>query len=116
MKKNILLTLCLLNLASINAGISADTLVSTPEGKRELGVICIGDKLYCFNPENPSEVACVATIQEVEADSAVEITTADGITITVAADQMLYSPFKWIQARHLTLEDMLVTQSNALIG
>lgn len=115
MNKSILLFTSILSLSILQAGISSDTLVATPEGQKELGVICVGDKLYCFNEENPEDVAAVATIQEIEVDAAVEITTADGVTIIVAADQRLYSPFKWIQANHLTLEDVLVTKDNLLI-
>lgn len=116
MQKSILFLSCMFSLSFINAGICIDTLVNTPDGQKEIKVLAVGDKLYAFNSNNPEEVAAIATIQEIEVDTVVEITTADNITITVAADQKLFVTHKWVQANQLTLEDVLLTKNRTFVG
>jgi hypothetical protein len=116
MNKSILLTSCMLSLSVINAGVLDTTVVDTPQGHKEIKMLCVGDKIYAFNPYNPEEVAAVATIQEKTVDSVVEITTDDNITITVASDQRLFVTHKWVQANQLTLEDVLLKKNLSVVG
>ena len=116
MKKIILLLSCVLSISLINAGVSADTIVDTPEGLKEIKILKVGDPVFCCNPNLQREIGTVATIQEIEVASVVEITTTDGLIIFAAPDQKFFVTHKWVQANQLTLEDVLFTRERALIG
>ena len=116
MKRIMLLVNCVLSISLLNAGVSADTIVETSEGPKEIGILKVGDKIICFNNNLITEEKSILSIEEIETDTVVEITTEDGTTISVAADQQLFVPRKWMRADQLSLGDVLLKKDLTFLG
>ena len=116
MGKVMLFLYSVLCISTLYAGISRDTIVETPDGPREIGLLKVGDKIVCFNNNFLTEEKSVISIEEVETDNIVEITTEDGETIFVAADQQLFVPNKWLRADQLSLGDFLLKKDRSFLG
>jgi hypothetical protein len=108
-----------LNFASIvfliNAGVSTDTLVDTPEGSKEINSLKAGDKVISLNTDFSQNPQPVITIEQLEINSYVEIITEDDVVIRVSPDQRLFVPQKWVQADQLSLGDVLLKKDLKLI-
>ena len=102
--------------ANLTAGVSADTIVQTQDGPKSLKIMKVGDKLLCVNMETLScEESFIRSIEEVETSEVVQITMDDGVTINVAADQKLFVVHKWVEAKSLSLEDVLLKQNKTMV-
>ena len=106
--KKIMLAFSVLCVSSLHAGVSVNTIIETSDGPKEIGVLQVGDKIICFNNNLLTEEKSVVSIEEIETDKVVEITTEDGTTISVAADQQLFVSNKWLRADQLSLGDSLL--------
>ena len=111
-----MLALSVLCISSLHAGVSVNTVVETSDGPKEIGVLQVGDKIICFNNNLLTEEKSVISIEEIETDKVVEITTEDGTTISVAADQQLFVPNKWLRADQLSLGDFLLKKDHSFLG
>jgi hypothetical protein len=112
----IMLFVCSVLSLSLNAGVSVDTVIETSNGPKEIGLVKVGDKLLCFNNNLSTEERSVISIEEIETNKVVEITTKDDVTISVAAEQMLFVPMKWVRADQLSLGDVLFKKDHTLMG
>lgn len=86
------------------------------EGLKQIGILKVGDKLFCCNSNLLTEEKSVFSIDEIETDKVVEITTEDGVTISMSADQQLFVPKKWVRADQLSLGDILLKKDQTFIG
>ena len=116
MKKIMLFLNCVLSLSLLNAGVSIDTIIETSEGPQAISLLKVGDKIICFNNNLLAEEKSVLSIEEIETDKVVEITTEDGEMISIAADQQLFVPKKWVRADQLSLGDILLKKDLNFIG
>gem|GEM_PF-3707179 len=57
----------------------------------------------------------IATIQEIDVESFVEITTEDNTVMRVSYDQQVFVPNKWVQVDQLTIGDILLKRDRTLI-
>ena len=105
-----------LSFISLYAGVSVDTIVETSNGSQQIGLLKVGDKIICFNNNLLTEEKSVLSIDEIETDKVVEITTEDGVTISMAADQQIFIPRKWVRADQLSLGDILLKKDQTFIG
>ena len=108
--------LCALSFISLYGGVSVDTIVETSNGSQQIGLLKVGDKIICFNNNLFTEEKSVLSIDEIETDKVVEITTEDGVTISMAADQQIFIPRKWVRADQLSLGDILLKKDQTFIG
>lgn len=115
MKKIITLLSLALATSFINAGVSLDTLVETPQGPKEIGSLNTGDDVFSFNSNFFQEKQIILTIEETEIDRYIEITTEDNEIIRVSPDQRLFVPQKWVQADLLSLGDVLLRKDRTFI-
>jgi hypothetical protein len=116
MKKIMLFFHSVLYILLINTGVSTDTIVITSNGHQEIGLLKVGDKIICLNHNLMTEEKSVISIEEIEADKVVEITTEDGTIIFVAAAQQIFVPNKWLRADQLSLGDILLKEDRSFIG
>ena len=116
MKNLMLLVNCVLGISILNAGVACDTIVQTSEGPKEISIMKVGDKIICFNKNLMAEERMIISIEEIETDNVVEITTEDGVIISVVADQQLFVPKKWVRADQLSLGDILLQKDRSFIG
>lgn len=113
--KIILLNFVLILSTSIKSGVSIDTPVETPHGSKEISLLKAGDEVISLNSDFSKSPRPIITLEELEIDSYIEITTEDDITIRVSPDQKFFIPHKWIQADQLSLSDVLLRKDNTLI-
>jgi len=113
-----LIVSCVFGASNLNAGVSTDTIVQTQDGPKPIRVLKIGDKILCSNitaPDFNIEEGVVNSIEEIETNEVVEITTSDNVTFYVAADQKLFVTHKWVEAKKLTIEDILLTKDRTVV-
>lgn len=113
--KRIILLNCIFSISLINAAVSTDTVVETPEGSKEIGILKVGDKIICLNKNLLPKAKMVESIEEVETDSIIEITTEDDVVIRVSPNQRMFVPYKWVQVDQLSLGDVLLKKDRTFI-
>lgn len=105
----------MLSISLINAGVSVDTFVETPEGSKKIGILKVGDQVICLNKNLLPKAKTVETIEEIETDSIIEITTEDDVVIRVSPNQRVFVPYKWVQVDQLSLGDVLLKKDRTFI-
>lgn len=115
MKKIILFLSCLSNIHFTNTGVSADTIVQTINGFKEISYLEQNDKVICFNDQLEDCLGLVEDIKYKTFNNVIEITTADDTIIRVAPEQKFFSFCKWINAENLSLNDVLFTKNKSWI-
>lgn len=115
MKRYVIFFNFILAISSLRAGVSMDTAIETPQGSKEINSLKVGDEIISLNKDFSQNPRAIITLQELEIDSYIEITTEDDVTIRVSADQKLFVPQKWVQADQLSLSDVLLKKDNTLI-
>ncbi|MBA3954225.1 hypothetical protein H0X48_02820 [Candidatus Dependentiae bacterium] len=115
MKKILFLVSYIVSIYALNAGVSSTTIVNTLEGLKEIESLKIGDKVVCLNNEFISEQRVIDSIEEIETNKIIEITTEDDTIIQVTPDQRFFIPYKWVQADQLCLGDVLLMKDRSCI-
>ena|SRR3990167_7604788 len=115
MKKIMLFLSCISIISNLKAGVTLDTIVETPEGSKEIGILRVGDQIICLDKNLTPHTKIIEAIEEVEAESFIEIITEDDHVIHVSHDQQLFVPFKWIQTNQLSLGDLLLKRDRNFI-
>ena len=113
--KKIILFLSFLSVSLANAGVSADTIIRTIEGPREIGSIREGDMVVSFDDQLKECSSLVENIEFKTFNNIIEIITADDVIIRVAPEQKFFSFCKWINAEDLSLNDVLFTKDKSWI-
>jgi hypothetical protein len=100
----------------IKAGVSEDTIVETLEGPKSISVLKVGDKIVCLDKSLAQNVRPIATIEEVEVDSVIEVTTEDDVVMRMSSEQRVFIPYKWVQVDQLCLGDHLLREIIRSLG
>ncbi len=115
MKNSLFLLSCIFSVFASNAGVSSTTTVNTLDGFKEINCLKIGDEVICLNNEFTPEQRTIESIEEIETNKIIEITTEDDTTIQVTPDQRFFIPYKWVQADQLCLGDVLLMKDRSCI-
>ena len=113
MKKIMLFLSCLSSISFVNAGISADTIIQTSDGPKEISSLRQGDTIVCFDSQLKNYLGLVENIELKTLNNVIEIITIDDIAIRVAPEQKFFSFCKWINAEDLSLNDVLFTKNKS---
>lgn len=111
-----LLLLVLGGISRISAGVSADTMVVTPEGFKPIGELKVGDTVVCLSKTLLPKSNIVTAVQDLELKSALDVMTDDGVVIRVSPEQLFFVANKWVRADQLNGGDMLLKQDRGFIG
>lgn len=115
MKKFMLLINVAFTISLINAGVSINTIIETPEGSKNINDLKVGDQVICIDEALVPKIKPIISIEEVEVKSAIEITTEDDAIILVSTDQRVFASYKWIPVDQLCLGDSLLKQNQTPI-
>lgn len=115
MKKIILFLSCFSSIHFTNTGVSADTIIQTIDGPKEISSLAQNDKVICFDDQLKDCLGLIENIEYKTLNNVIEITTVDDTIIRVAPEQKFFSFYKWINAEDLSLNDVLVTKNKSCI-
>lgn len=101
--------------AGLQAGFTSDTLVMTPYGLKQIGVLKLGDRVICLAKDLSHDERAVKAYKESEAKAVVEVTTEDGVVICATPKQRFFVVDKWVTANKLVVGDMLLKQDRTNI-
>ena len=111
-----LIAFCVFSATNLTAGVSADTTIQTQEGPKPIKILKIGDRILCSNMKDLSvEEKPVVFIRDIEASNVIEITTSDDVSFYVTPDQKLFVTHKWVEAKNLTIEDVLMKKDHTFV-